>query len=157
MTPRHLEIARGEVGVAEATGHNDGVPAERYMAGERLPWCAAFVLWCLREAGYPAPVNQWMARNVHFFEVAMKDKGYWEDPRMTPRPGDIFFLAGRDGSDSGPGRHMGFVEAVDLERGIIRTIEGNLNNRVARGVRSLRRAGSNKGRAITGYASPTWR
>lgn len=166
--PIHLRIAISELGVKEATGKNDGVPAERYMDGDRLAWCAGFVLYCFKQAGYPVPLNRWLARNVGNFESGMKDLGYWRPPNMVPMPGDIFFLGSRDGSDdpvlnqlltsSGPGRHMGFVERVDLKKRVIHTIEGNYGNRVARAIRTMERvSASGRGRNITGYAVPMWR
>lgn len=156
-TPTHILVAIGELGVREATGENDGVPATRYMDGDRLPWCAAFVLFCLNQAGYKPPINRWLSRNVNFFESSMKDLGYWMGPAVIPEAGDLFFMAGRDGSDSGPGRHMGLVERVDLLGGKLHTIEGNYENRVARVVRTLQRADLRRPRSITGYARPDWR
>ena len=50
-----MDIAKTQIGVAEATGHNDGVQVEKYLKsvglGKGYPWCAAFVNWSLNQVG----------------------------------------------------------------------------------------------------------
>jgi len=56
-------IARGELGVREVTGNNDGERIEEYLAITGLkkgqPWCASFVSWVFNKAGYPEPRTAW--------------------------------------------------------------------------------------------------
>lgn len=140
MSP--LDYARRELaaGVREATGKNDGVPASRYNHGEAKPWCASFVAWCFREAGIPLPGRTYKLPSVDYMERQLADKG----TRVTdPQAGDIICFRWRMGSDKGPGRHVGIVEAVSAQT--ITTIEGNVRNRV------MRRGHKVALRAITGF------
>lgn len=123
-----LDVARSQVGVREATGRNDGLPANRYSNGRREPWCANFVAWSFRQAGTPLPGNQRSLASVQYMEDQMKANGMFH--RGTPQPGDIIFFANRGGSDAGRGRHVGIVERV--ENGRVHTIEGNSSNSVRR-------------------------
>ncbi len=63
MTERVLNIARAEVGVREATGLNDGKRVEEYLALVGLPkghpYCAAFISWVFKKAGYDQPRTAW--------------------------------------------------------------------------------------------------
>jgi len=49
-----MEIALSQVGVREVGGNNRGPDVEKYLAsvglGPGYAWCAAFVVWCYREA-----------------------------------------------------------------------------------------------------------
>ncbi|MET1057611.1 MAG: peptidoglycan-binding protein [Pedobacter sp.] len=68
-TPRNpsrftiTEIASGELGTRELTGHNDGPKVEVYLSVVKLkkgqPWCAAFVSWVYAKAGFPQPRTAW--------------------------------------------------------------------------------------------------
>ena len=126
-----LDIVRGQLGVREATGNNDGVPSQRYMSGRKEPWCANFVSWAFRQAGTPLPGNQRALAGVEYMEDQMQGAGKWfARGSQTPKAGDIIFFANRGSSDAGPGRHVGMVEKV--ENGRVYTIEGNTSNMVAR-------------------------
>jgi len=151
VTP--AEVASGEHSamVAEATGKNDGVPAERYMRGDELPWCAGFVLWCFEKAGFPLHEETgqyYQMRKVDAFELIMKKRNLWfpaHDMRSKPpKPNDILFLDQRGDSDMGPGRHMGIVHSVGPTR--VRSYDGNWGNKVS----SVGRWRAD--RSITGYA-----
>ena len=127
LTP--LEWARSQLGVREATGHNDGTPAERYLDGEAgLPWCAAFVLWCFRKGCCEIPGNRWKLRAVRELYRALRDAGAFV---TDPAPGDIVFFNARLGSDAGTtGWHVGIVETAMKDA--IGTIEGNAGDAVRR-------------------------
>lgn len=148
MTP--IDVARTQVGIAEATGQNDGIPAERYMRGDQLAWCAGFVLWCHDVAGHEVPGNYWRLRSVAAFEAEMSERGLWLGPSVVPMSGDIVFFGDRARSDAGVGRHCGLVEFVAVRSRFesdplhpqggrviltgteIHTIEGNSGNAVTR-------------------------
>jgi hypothetical protein len=55
------EIILSQVGVTELTGKNDGVQVEAYLKSSGLkkghPWCAAFIFWCYKKAGYIVKIN----------------------------------------------------------------------------------------------------
>ncbi|NGF56518.1 CHAP domain-containing protein [Parapedobacter sp. SGR-10] len=63
LRDRILHIAQNEIGVREATGHNDGKRVEEYLRythlGKGHQWCAAFVSWCYGQAGLSQPRNPW--------------------------------------------------------------------------------------------------
>ena len=57
------KVYRGEVGVRERTGKNDGERVEEYLAttnlGKGYAWCASFVSWTFSEVGYQQPKTAW--------------------------------------------------------------------------------------------------
>ena len=56
-------IAISQIGVREATGNNDGVQVEAFLKVTNLPkgnpWCAAFVSWVFKQAGFIKPQTAW--------------------------------------------------------------------------------------------------
>ena len=93
----------------------------KWLGTNELPWCAAFVSWCARQAEIPTSVIR---------SASVADPGYYSSPyygfgveckdgnNYTPQPGDLFFK--RDFS------HTGLVYHVEGE--YFYTIEGNVNN-----------------------------
>jgi hypothetical protein len=119
LPERALWWARQELmrGVREVGTSNSGPDVEKYLKvvglGPGHPWCAAFVSWCLRQAGLlelpkgAAAVRNWQAwRGVA--------------PVKLPRRGDLMFWLNPDLTG-----HIGFVAGVGP--GWVRTIEGNTN------------------------------
>lgn len=145
-----IDLAATQLGIKEETGHNDGIPADRYMRGDELAWCAGFVLWCYDESDDPdipeAPSDYWKLRNVDTMEKDLKRRGLWIGPSVIPAPNDLIFYRNRGSSDSGSGRHVGIVERVS--GGIAYTIEGNLGDEVRRSSEEL------DSDRITGYGRP---
>lgn len=88
---RVLDIACLQLGVREATGHNDGPEVEKYLAytGNRKgePWCASFVSWVFGQAGLKQPRTAWSpalfpynrrvngAAKANVFGIYFADKG----------------------------------------------------------------------------------
>lgn len=140
--PTPIELARRELaaGVREATGQNDGVPAERYNDGEEKAWCAAFVRYCFEQCGTKLPGLRHELPAVKYMEAQLEAAG----ARVAePEPGDIVTFRWSDGS-----RHVGLVEHVfrpTKTRPTIQTIEGNAANAVRRRSYAL------GARSITGY------
>lgn len=136
MGKHAIDIALEQLGVAEATGNNDGIPAKRYMRGDKLAWCAGFCLYCNDESADPDVARDtheyYDMRLVQNFEDVMKKRGVWMGRNIQPRRNDFIFFGDRMASDPSKfrGRHMGMVEKV--ENGMIHTIEGNTSNKVAR-------------------------
>ena len=152
-----IDVAIKEIGVKEATGKNDGIPAQRYSRGDALPWCASFLLYCFDFAdedlaiwdtgkgpGIGPKSDFWKLRSVEAMEEYMKERGCWFGWNITPRRNDVIFFATRGRSDAGAGRHVGIVEQV--KGAWVYTIEGNVGNKVSRQKHKL---SSNR---ITGYA-----
>lgn len=174
-----VEVARHELslGIREATGNNDGVPATRYNRGEvGHAWCASFCLFCAQHADGVADVapttkKYYDMRAVTGFEEEMHRLGWWWpaiavfDPttaRAAPAPGDFIMYANRGGSDLARrgGRHMGIVESYDPATKVLVTIEGNMGNTIKRltgtldlqGTVSAVMASSGERRPVTGFA-----
>lgn len=118
-----LSNAAGEIGVREATGHNDGAQIAKYRNGldNNAAWCASFVSWCYKGNevfGYQASVSG--------IQMAAQRQGlYSEIGSYTPKPGDVMIQKSNGAS------HTGIVESVDPD-GTIHTIEGNASNSVRR-------------------------
>lgn len=60
---RLVARARGELGVRELTGRNDGPRVESYLAYTNLPkgyaWCACFISWVFAQEGLKQPRTAW--------------------------------------------------------------------------------------------------
>lgn len=118
-----LSNAIGEIGVREATGHNDGAAVAKYRGGvdNGAAWCASFVSWCYKGNdvfGYQASVSGIMSK--------AQQKGLYSARDVyTPKPGDVMIQKSNGAS------HTGIVESVDPD-GTIHTIEGNSSNQVRR-------------------------
>ena len=113
-----------QVGVREATNHNDGKAVEQYLQccglGEGYAWCAAFVKWCLLQCGvHTQGITAWAgtahnAHNVVFYHQRFS---------KPPRAGDVFCLW-----DYNRGRvaHTGFFHR-QVNESFYETVEGNTN------------------------------
>ena len=137
-----LPIALGELGVRELTGKNDGGRVEAYLASAGLkkgqPWCAAFVTWVYRQAGYLQPRTGW---SPALFPAARKVK--------STKPGVVFGIYYPELKRIG---HCGFV--LQLKTDWLDTVEGNTNgggSREGDGVYRKRR------HVRTVYAYADWR
>lgn len=151
-----LDVALSQLGIAEATGRNDGIPAERYMRGDRLAWCAGFVLYCFDVSDDPDLWDDdgqeddadeklyWHMRAVKIMRTRLDHLGLLIGPGVVPAPNDIAFFNSRGDSDAGSGWHVAIVEEVVIRRHgprpvprfgytvEIRTVEGNVADSVAR-------------------------
>jgi hypothetical protein len=110
-----ITTAFNEVGIREATGHNDGVAVERYLKVVHLkkgyPWCAAFISWVYAKQGFKKPNSAW---SPDLFPVARRT--------VLPLPGDVmgvYFPALKRIA------HVGLVEKIQADW--VYTIEGNTN------------------------------
>ena len=144
-----VDIMISQLGVFEATGNNDGVPAERYMKGDELAWCAGVLEYAFEESDWTSlydsendgitdlgDLNKYYEfRSVQGLEDGMKEVGvfFGHELRLFVEPGDIIFYKNRGRSDPSPGgRHVGLVEFVEQPSLVIHTIKGNLGNAVRR-------------------------
>lgn len=131
-----IDIAVTQLGVHEATGKNDGIPANRYMGGDQLAWCAGFVLYCNEHSDVDTRLARTMKdhyrmRSVTALMVDAKVRGWWfARGTKDPQRNDIIIF-GETASDVGvTGSHTGIVETVTAS--MVSTIEGNTGNKVAR-------------------------
>ncbi len=110
-----VAIAQSQIGVKEATGNNDGVEVEAYLAATGLkkgePWCAAFLSWVFKQAGYEQPVTGW---SPALFPLARQVK--------VPAPGIVFGIYFPSLKRIA---HCGIIEQV--KGNFIFGIEGNTN------------------------------
>lgn len=122
-----IKVAGSQLGVVEATNHNDGQAVESYLKsvglGKGYAWCMAFVYWCFKKAGanlqLPNPLKA---------TGGVQDE--WESGRGThssiPIMGSIFIMQHNEG-----GWHTGIVTGV-FPNGVLHTIEGNTNSNGSR-------------------------
>lgn len=111
-------LFRGELGITELSGRNDGIRVAEYLAycglPEGNPWCAAFVSWCFGQLGHNAPRNPW-------------SPALFPKSRLIPldqvQSGDIFSLFS---ASQGRIHHVGFVD--HLQGKFLVTVEGNSEN-----------------------------
>ena len=155
---RTIDVALTQLGVKEATGHNDGVPAVRYNRGDEVNWCAAFVEYCNAHSDDPklatTDKDYYAQRRVQTMEDETKRRGWWLPPETVPQPNDVVFFGDRGGSDPGVGRHVGIVETVTTNPLVMpplfTSIEGNWGNAVQRVKHDL--AEAKEAARVTGYA-----
>jgi len=146
MTPliaqRALIIAAGELaaGVHETpAGSNRGPQIDEYLrsrgadVGQR--WCAAFVAWCITEAGKqltaPAPLNGWgpLVSAQEWADVA-RAKGRW---RSEPWPGMVGVILEEDR------HHVVLVKDASPECDWLISVDGNWEDKVAEVERHVNR------------------
>jgi len=117
-----LSNATSQIGVREATGHNDGAQIDKYRNGahNNASWCASFVSWCYKGNdifGYQSSVSG--------IQMAAQKQGlYAAKGSYVPKAGDVMIQ--KNGAS-----HTGIVESVDAD-GTVHTIEGNASNQVKR-------------------------
>ncbi|WP_178117728.1 peptidoglycan-binding protein [Pseudomonas sp. R5(2019)] len=130
--------------------------AERYLKPFRAPmqklghigtkpvfynWCAAFVTYCARQAGYtipdqPAGHKATMAL-VEMWKAWAKDQRYWHPAGVTtPERGDIVCFEWLDGDKALD--HIGIVLQGPGNGTTLQTAEGNRNNQSVNGTRQMK-------------------
>ena len=111
-----MTIALGELGVHEYAGLNNANP--RVMEFHRSAgftwtdddstednaWCASFVTWSLRQAGYTPAQNGFRANSYSQATLNAAGNG-WPDGKVIPRP--VYGATARKKRDGGG--HVGFV------------------------------------------------
>jgi hypothetical protein len=116
-------IYKSQLGVRERTGNNDGKDVEKYLKsvglGKGYAWCAAFVHWCLAEAGVKNPITAWSPtahnkKNIVYFNNKFKN---------DPQQADVITLYY---SNKGRIGHTGFFDHMQSEN-MTANYEGNTN------------------------------
>ncbi len=108
--PKHLEIARAEMDVAEIPGPETNECIAAYQAtvgiheGDETPWCSAFVNWCLEQAGIAGTgkpnARSWLAWGT---PINLEDAQpgdvciFWRGNPVSWRGHVAFFLGCEDG------------------------------------------------------------
>jgi hypothetical protein len=114
-----------QIGIREATGHNDGKSVEMYLQTVGLtkgyPWCAAFVKWNLLQAGITdASRINGMALSCHNANNIVWFKNSFS---KAVQPGDVFTLYYPKLRRIG---HTGFYDKR-INASVYRSVEGNTN------------------------------
>lgn len=146
-----LPKARRELSrkVVERRGNN--VPRYRRGRGKVAPysigdqWCAAFATWIWNKTGFRAYLGTdvlWRSFDRTRVGVQVRDLTRWAEANgyfsFRAKPGYLVAYGTR---------HIGIVERIDRSTGqAVRSIEGNIRNRVARVRVPMKR--------VTGYISP---
>ena len=115
-----LKIAIQEIGVTEISGAESNPRIDEYLASsgkspdDEIPWCSAFVNWCIEQAGYKgtnsALARSWLNWGVHL---------------SSPQLGCIVVI--KRGIHPWQG-HVGFF--LNQLGGRLYLLSGNQNNRV---------------------------
>lgn len=122
------DVYLSQLGVREATGHNDGKAVEMYLRavglGRGYPWCAAFVRWCFDSAHIATNING-AAASAHNAANLV-----WFKHRQVsePRAADVFTLWYPSLNRIG---HTGFYHSR-VNNSVYESVEGNTNEGGAR-------------------------
>jgi uncharacterized protein (TIGR02594 family) len=121
MIPRHLALALNEIGTQEIPGEEHNPRISEYLrevglpGADEIPWCSAFVNWCLIHAGVDTTRNA-MARS--FLN--------WGYNITEPRLGCIVVLSRGNNRYKG---HVGFYMGHDIN--LVKLLGGNQGNQVS--------------------------
>lgn len=116
LRERVIDTALSQVGVREATGHNDGLAVEKYLKvcglGKGHAWCAAFISWNYYVCGVTKFKTAWAPGWFPAGKTLKADQ--------IPQPGDVFglWINNRIG-------HVGLIYVWGNK--VVKTIEGNTN------------------------------
>jgi len=120
--PKLTDVYESQIGVREKTGNNDGVDVEKYLKstglGKGNPWCAAFVHWCLNQAGIKNNITAWSPTAYDKNKIVYKNG--W---KKEFKPGHVFTLYYANLKRIG---HTGFVNKK-VNSTVVETVEGNTN------------------------------
>lgn len=108
-------------------------------------WCAAFVSWCLRQAGIPEDLVITEVSCPRFIKF-LSSAGIYRtrESRYSPLPGDLIFF--KNAGSTATSTHIGIV--VGTSDGHVYTVEGNADDNVTQ--RRYERTDS----YIVGYGTP---
>lgn len=130
-------VAAAHIGRGETIADNTGLWVERYTRGKRVPWCAGFVSYVLREAGYDFPYTLW-ARDF------AKRGAYGKLASGPIRGGLVVFKRGKVSG------HVAIVDQV-IDQNNFWIIEGNHGSFPAKVKRSLVHTKKDYGREVIAF------
>ncbi|MDB0600694.1 CHAP domain-containing protein [Tenacibaculum maritimum] len=143
--------------IKEATGNNDGIAVEKYLASVGLskgyPWCAAFTTWNLNAVNIPNPQSAWSPNWAKSKDQIWSRKLVkTHRVKSNPQLGDCFTIYYPKLQRVG---HVGFYTGR-ASNGYFTTIEGNTNiNGSRKGIGVFKRKRHPKKiYAITNYITP---
>ena len=116
-------IYKSQLGVRERTGNNDGKDVEKYLKsvglGKGFAWCAAFVHWCLAEAGVKNSITAWSPTAHNKKNIVYFNNKFKKDPQQADVITLYYSSKGRIG-------HTGFFDHMQSEN-MTANYEGNTN------------------------------
>lgn len=124
-----LEEAIANIGIMEASGHNDGIAIRKFQENiswlEGKAWCASFVSYCFKVAAEKEGIPRLFRHEPSVNKLAelAKEKGWYIT--KDPEPGDVFLILD---SENWNKSHTGFVKEAKKDE--IKTVEGNFKNQV---------------------------
>lgn len=130
-------VAAAHIGRGETVADNTGPWVERYTGGSRVPWCAGFVSYVLREAGHDLPYTLW-ARDF-------ARRGVYGRLAAVPARGEVVVF--KRGAKSG---HAAIVDQV-IDSNHFWIIEGNHGAFPARVKRSFVDRTKDYGREVIAF------
>ena len=138
-----LAVAQSQLGYRESAQNfeiddNQNLKGyTRYGAWYGFPygdWCAMFVSFCLHYAGVPETAVPRECGTRPWVETLEKRDMYAPAKDYLPRPGDMVFF---DFDKDMLADHVGLVSGVNVDEGLLETIEGNRTVAVDRYTMSL--------------------
>lgn len=118
-----VDYNRRNIGIREATGHNDGLYVQRFLHHCGLTgnyeWCAAYTLAGHKECKYDYPLNPCRADSWFDIEHTVYRRG---DSKSLIKEGQV---AGYYVKSKGRIGHNGTIVAVNLEENYALVTEGN--------------------------------
>lgn len=121
-----IRTAGTQLGVKEATNHNDGAAVESYLKsvglGKGYAWCMAFVYWCAKQAAAKLKLQNPLKATGGVLDEWQSGRGVH---LAKPEQGCIFIMKHPEGY------HTGIVTGV-FGDGSMHTIEGNTNDNGSR-------------------------
>jgi hypothetical protein len=131
LRARALTNAKREIGVKEMPpGSNDGPRVEQYQAvtgAYRAAWCASFVAWSYKQAGYPLTGFN-TAYCPSYVQQSRQNKQLRQVLAKNVLPGDIAMF---DWGNDNVSDHIGFVTSRVAADGSFGTVEGNTSTGTA--------------------------
>lgn len=132
MAEKLVALAKGEIGVEEIDGTNQGPRVNQYKAATHLPpdqawpWCAAFICWLVQEA---------MKSNGPYTFTRPMTAGAWDFENWSRRQDESTQTKNPARGDILPGdiviftfSHIGLATSKPDENAMIGTIEGNTDS-----------------------------
>lgn len=113
----------------------------RHVLGQpygRFSWCAAFVTWCMREAGSHIPdIVHGIPNTVAYvpmWEEYARANSWWTDARdkdFNPRRGDVVLYDWSESDERGGDDHIGIILSYEPGANYFTAAEGNTSNETA--------------------------
>lgn len=124
--PRHLQIARGELGVTEIPGAANNPRVVEYhqatslkATNDETSWCSAFVNWTMQRAGVQGTNNAAARSWLQWGQAVPRDTAH-------VKPGDVIVFPRGNNPAQG---HVAIVSEV-LDGGRVRVVGGNQRGEV---------------------------